>query len=170
MLVSSLVHYRHLWFCSTLLMCNCMVGVPLPLPTHTLVQIISNSSFLSRARLQLQKSEHPGNFPTIFILVEKCCATNRSFLSGKFLRKLFFEIFKKSSFSTNLSWVLDERDEQWTLWKWQSDKLRIRGGNNFYDSFSWFMSGNWKPVWIYDVSTHVFREITGRVLPCPHKF
>ncbi len=32
--------------------------------------------------LQLQKSEHPGNFPTIFIFVEKCCATNRSFFLG----------------------------------------------------------------------------------------
>lgn len=48
MLASSLVHYTHLWSCSALLVRNCMVSFPLPLPTRTLLQIISNSSFLFR--------------------------------------------------------------------------------------------------------------------------
>lgn len=48
--VSLLVHHRHLESCSTLLACNCIVSFP-PLPflhARSLVQIIPDSSFLSR--------------------------------------------------------------------------------------------------------------------------
>lgn len=39
-----------------------------------------------RATVQLQKSEHTGNFPAIFVFVEKSCATRRSFFLGNSLK------------------------------------------------------------------------------------
>lgn len=94
-------------------MCNCMVRFPLPLPTHTLVRIISNSSFLWRARLQLQKSEHPGNFYPLFSFWLKNVV---QLIDLSLLETLHFSL----KFSRNLpfikfSWPL----EQWTLWNWQ---------------------------------------------------
>lgn len=48
MLASSLVHRTHLWSRGALRVRNYAVSFPLPLPTRTLLQMSSNSSFLFR--------------------------------------------------------------------------------------------------------------------------